>query len=88
MIVSIPLALGWYPVVEVGSALKSAMMLSVVAVPVAEVVTTVAQAPEPIALVPRADVPLAIVCVVPAGRSPATREHGAKLVAVLQVPIT
>ncbi len=35
--------------------------VSVVAVPVALVVTTVAQAPDEIALVPRADVPLAIV---------------------------
>ena len=42
IIVSIPFALGEYPVVEVGSALKSDMILSVVAVPVAVVVTTVA----------------------------------------------
>lgn len=33
------------------------------AVPVAVVVTTVAQAPEAMAAVPRADVPLAMVCV-------------------------
>ena len=49
--------------VLVGSALKSAMMLSVVAVPVAVPVTTVAQAPEEIADVPRALEPLAIVWV-------------------------
>ena len=47
----------------VGSALKSAMMLSVVAVPVAVVVITGAQAPEAISVVRRAEVPLAIVFV-------------------------
>ena len=61
MIVNIPDVLGVYPVTAVGSALKSAAMMSVVAVPVAEVVTTVAQVPEEIAPVPRAEVPLAIV---------------------------
>jgi hypothetical protein len=63
MIVNIPLALGAYPVTPVGSALKSAMKLSVVAVPVAVVVTAAAQAPEAMAPVPNADVPVAITCV-------------------------
>src|SRR5689334_22467788 len=65
MIVNIPLVLGMYPVTAVGSALKSAMILSVVAVPVALAVTTVAQAADEIADVPRAAVPFAIVCVIP-----------------------
>lgn len=60
-IVNIPLVLGAYPVTPVGSPLKPAMMTSVVAVLVAEVVTTVAQVPDEMALVPRADVPDAIV---------------------------
>jgi hypothetical protein len=55
------IAPGMYPVVAVGSALKSAMMLSVVATPVAATVTTVAQALEAIALVPIVAVPLAMV---------------------------
>ena len=46
-----------------GEALKSAMMSSVAATPVAVVVTVVAHEPDPIALVPIADVPLAIVIV-------------------------
>lgn len=46
---------------EVGSALNTHWITSVVAVPVAVVVTTVAQAPEEIALVPSAEVPLAMV---------------------------
>ena len=45
----------------VGSPLKPAMITSVVAVFVAEVVTTDAHAPDEIALVPRAEVPEAIV---------------------------
>ena len=49
----------------VGSALKSAIMSSVVATPVAVTVTVEAQAPEAIALVPRVAVPLAIVVVLP-----------------------
>ncbi len=63
MIVSIPLVDGEYPVDEVGSALKSAIMLSVVATPVAEVVTAEAHAPDEIEPVPSAEVPLAIVVV-------------------------
>jgi hypothetical protein len=43
----------------VGSALGVAMMVSVVSVPVAVVVTALAQVPEEIALVPMAEVPLA-----------------------------
>ena len=42
----------------VGSLLNPHKITSVVSVPVAAVVTTVAHAPEPIALVPNADVPL------------------------------
>lgn len=61
MIVSIPLAEAEYPVVLVGSPLKPASMTSVVAVPVAEVVTTVAHVADEIALVPNAEVPEAIV---------------------------
>jgi hypothetical protein len=43
------------------SAFGAHVMVSVEAVPVAVVVTTVAQAPEAIADVPSADVPLAMV---------------------------
>ena len=39
------------------------VIASVLATPVAVVVTTVAQAPEAIALMPSAEVPLAMVCV-------------------------
>ena len=48
--------------------MKSAIMLSVVAVPVAEVVTIVAQVPDVIALVPKADVPLATVPLIVEGK--------------------
>jgi len=63
MMVSTPFALGIYPVTPVGSELKSAMMVSVAAVPVADVVTTLAQVPEEMAPVPSAEVPLAMVAV-------------------------
>jgi hypothetical protein len=63
IIVSIPFALGEYPVVLVGSALKSAMMSSVAATPDAETVTTEAHVAEDIEPVPRTAVPLAMVCV-------------------------
>ncbi len=67
MIVSIPFVVGEYPVTAVGSALKLATIALVVAVPVAEVVTTVAHVPEEIALVPSAEVPLATMLVGPEG---------------------
>ena len=57
----LPVAETAYPVTPAGSTFGVAMITSVEAVPVAVVVTTVAHAPEPIALVPIADVPLAIV---------------------------
>ena len=44
------------------------MMVSVVAVPVADVLTTEAQVPEEIAPVPKADVPLATVPVIVEGK--------------------
>lgn len=50
-----------YPVTELISAFGAQVIVSVVAVPVAEVVTTEAQALAAIALVPRAEVPLAMV---------------------------
>lgn len=59
--VSIPEELGLYPVVDVGSALKSARKSSVVRRPEAEPETTVAQAPEAISEVPSDTVPLATV---------------------------
>ena len=65
IMVNIPDADGEYPVVPLGSALKSAERLSVVNAPVAVVVTTVAQVADEMAEVPRADVPLATVIVVP-----------------------
>jgi hypothetical protein len=45
--------------------LKPHVSVSVVAIPLPEVVTTVAHVADVMALVPRADVPLAIVLVVP-----------------------
>lgn len=63
MMVNIPAVVGWYPTVLVGSPLKPHPKVSVVAVPVAAVVTTVAHTPDKIAPVPNADVPLAMVCV-------------------------
>ncbi len=65
MIVSIPATKGTYPVTAVGSPLNPHKMTSVVAVFVAEVVTAVAHAAEPIAPVPIADVPLATVVLRP-----------------------
>jgi hypothetical protein len=65
MIVSIPAVAGMYPVTAVGSPLNEASTTSVVAVLVAAVVTAVAQAADAMALVPSADVPLAIVAVIP-----------------------
>ena len=50
--------------VLVGSAFTVAMIASVVAVPVADVVVAELQAPDAIALVVSADVPLATVCVI------------------------
>ena len=60
-IVKIPLVETIYPVIIVGSELKSAITVSVVATPEAVVETVVAQVPEAIADVPNADVPVAIV---------------------------
>ena len=54
---------GIYPVTALIEPFGFHAIASVLATPVAVVVTTVAQAPEAIAEVPRADVPLAIVCV-------------------------
>lgn len=59
--VNIPDVEGTYPVTAVMSLLKLTLTTSVEAVPVAEVVTNVAQAPLDIALVPSADVPDATV---------------------------
>ena len=61
IIVSIPLALGAYPVTAVGSALKSAIKVSVVKTPLADTVTVVAAAPDAINVVPSVAVPDAIV---------------------------
>src|SRR6185369_3917007 len=58
MIVSIPLVLGEYPVTPVGSALNVHASVSVLAIPVCVLVTTVAQVPDVIALVPRETDPL------------------------------
>lgn len=58
---SAPLVTGVYPVTAVGSPLNPHQITSVVAVPVAEVVTAVAQAADDIALVPSAEVPLMTV---------------------------
>jgi len=69
IIVSIPAVAGMYPVTAVGSPLKLAETTSVVAVPVAVVVTTVAQAADAMAELPIAEVPLAIVCVTVAAAS-------------------
>jgi len=63
IIVSIPLALGAYPVTAVGSALKSAIKVSVVKTPVADTVTVAAAAPDAISVVPSVAVPDAIVWV-------------------------
>lgn len=63
MMVKMPVVPGAYPVVDVGSALKSASMLSVVAMPEPATVTTAAQAPEAIAVVPSVAVPFATVSV-------------------------
>src|SRR5271157_41773 len=63
MIVSIPLVDGTYPVVLVGSPLKPAITTSVVATLVAVAVTTEAQVPDEIELVPKLAVPLAMVWV-------------------------
>ena len=46
-----------------GSVFAETVIASVVATPVAVVVTTVAQAPDAIALVPIVEAPLAMVCV-------------------------
>ena len=62
MTVSMPVVAGEYPVVLVGSPLKPQPITSVVAMPLPDEVTTVAHAPELIADVPRAAVPLATVC--------------------------
>jgi hypothetical protein len=66
MMVNIPDALAWYPTTPNGDWLKSIMMLSVEASPAQVAVTGAAEAPEGIAAVPRAMVPLQMVCVVPA----------------------
>ncbi len=58
MMVSIPLVEGEYPVTAVGSALKVQFSVFVLAIPVCALVTTVAHAPDEIALVPRETVPL------------------------------
>lgn len=63
MTVSIPLALGTYPVTASGEPLKSSSILSVLARPVHVAVTVVAAAPDAIADVPKATVPLQTVCV-------------------------
>src|ERR1700723_3095494 len=63
MIVSVPDVEGAYPVVDVGSELKSMMMSSVLRTPVAVTVTTDAHDADAIAEVPRVIVPLAIVVV-------------------------
>lgn len=70
MMVSMPEVAGTYPVTPVGSLLNPHQITSVVAVPVAEVVTTVSQVAEEIALVPIAEVPLAMVCAEVTGKSP------------------
>ena len=62
MIVSAPLALGAYPVVLVGSALKSAKILSVDKAASAGTVTVAAAVPDGIALVPKVAVPAAATC--------------------------
>jgi hypothetical protein len=58
-----------YPVTALMEAFGVQVIASVAATPVAVVATTVAHAPEDIALVPSAEVPLAIVCVEVDGRS-------------------
>ena len=74
-----PVVTGAYPVTAVMSAFGVHEIVSVVAVPVAVPVTTVAQAPEVIAPVPSAELPLAIVCVIVA-------EALGKVIVVLSVP--
>jgi hypothetical protein len=61
IIASIPLTEGEYPVVDVGSAEKSATMSSVAATPAAATVTAAAHVPDAIAEVPSVAVPFAIV---------------------------
>lgn len=61
MITSIPLVDGVYPVTPVGLELNPQLTTSVAAAPVAVVVTVDAQAPEPIELVPSAEVPATIL---------------------------
>jgi hypothetical protein len=56
-----PLVEGAYPVTALIDAFGVQLIASVLATPVAVVVTTVAHAPDAIELVPSADVPLAIV---------------------------
>lgn len=58
-----PVVAGTYPVTALMEAFVDHAIASVDAVPVAAVVTTVAHAPRPMELVPRDDVPLAIVTV-------------------------
>lgn len=65
MIVNIPEVEGMYPVVAVGSALNTAVITSVVATPVADTVTAVAQVAEGIAPVPKLAVPLAMLLAPP-----------------------
>src|SRR5580692_2666955 len=65
-----PLPLTPYPIVPLGSALKSMERLSVESTPVAVAVTTEAHAPEEIALVPSVEVPLATVMAAGSGVDP------------------
>jgi len=58
MIFKEPVEVGANPVIPVGSELYVQLITSVVRAPVAVVVTTVAQVPEDIALVPNVEVPL------------------------------
>lgn len=81
MIVNIPVVRGTYPVTAVGSPLKVAVIVSVVAVPVAVSVWAELQAAEEMALVARALAPLAIVWVIVALAD-------GKVIVVLSVPAT
>lgn len=78
---------GLYPVVPVTSALKPHEITSVVAVPVADVVTTVAHAPDVIADVPSADVPLATVVDTPPALPSVTPRAVATFVPKPETPV-